>query len=538
VLDNIYTYATNTYTRTAGNIFDTAESPNIQVLGGNIYVKANGNIFINSNANIAIQSVDNIFISTGNIVFMNANGNIQVSSGGNLSLVSSDNMLIQTSNILNVSSKLSTYMYSGNTNIASQGNICIVSNDNVWVAAQNAISILAINDDIIVATNKKDLWLSSENKTYMASEDDTTIHTGGMLAIYVHKDKKLEKIEVEKVDEVVPDIEPLEIDVDPVPELELKQKVLYGMWAHQGVIPIQPTDITQEDNQINGPGQYSSVTRDTILYKLPFHEPYNYHSGALLGTDGAISESSSSGTTSGPTTINPYTGQPILLGSIVPGSNMPMPLIGTPRSGMQPGIYTGNSYTSSGQAVYNYIGPSSALAPGTSYQLSSQGTEYLIGFEGYSPLPYTGVSGSIFVGVAHALTGDEISNRYTNTADGDQVPWEQGLSDDQIMGLLQQDLYQQGNPVEQQPVAQTVQQTISAMITQAQFDVLVDFCWNITPPQFQGCDVVQAINSNNFDLATNLFLNWSTLSGSGVNQQILARRMSEASRFRGVQTIL
>ncbi len=555
--DNIYTYATNTYTRTAGNIFDTAEPANIMCKdgersrSGNIYVKANGNIFINSNCNIAIQSLDNIYLQTSNLMYVDVEKQILVTANSNITVKSNANINIESASNLYFAGGNATIFGNSNVNLLSANGLVIESTEGLYICSTDYIAILVdgeINSsflgpehsDIIIASNN-DIWISSMWNMYWASGNDTTIHTGGMLAEYVHWDRKLQEIHAGHDDLVVPDVYPFTVDIDPLDKDTTSVKMLKTFardnvetetytipWARRGILPIYPTDLTMEDQEIDGPGQYSSVTRDTILYKLPFHEPYGYHSGALLGTDGAISETGSN--------IDPYTGQPILLGSIVPGSNFPMPLIGTPRQGMPPGTYTGNSYTQSGLAVYNYLGPNSALAPAASYQLSSEGTVYLIGFEGYNPLPYTGVKGDVFIGVAHALTGGEISKEVTNTPDG-EIPWSQGLTDDQIMGLLQQDLYQSGDPVKQLPVAQTVQNTISALITQAQFDILVDFCWNITPPVFQGCDVVQQINQNNFDIAATLFINWNLVKGKP-NQQILARRMSESSRFRGINTTL
>lgn len=531
---NIFTQAGNTHARTAGNIFDTANGPPIEAGGepshwGNIYVKANGNIFINSNSNIAIQSIDNIFLETSNLIYMDATKSILVNSTDNITLQSTNAMIFQTFGNLSISTI--------GIGVHSDLPIVIASNESIWISSLNEITILSENDDIIIATDQ-DLWLSSENNTYLASQNDTTIHTGGMLAEYIHTYKKLEIIEVTDEDIIVPDIEPIGVDLSIIPPDLNILTLLTDMWATHGHLPIQPTDITQVDNQINGPGKYQQITRDTILYRLPYHEPYAYHSGTLVGTDSYVTENVTPGATS-ILTIDPVTGLPIPLGAIVPGATVPMNLIGSPSAGSPPGYYTGISYNQkSGLPIYSRdeAKGTTGLAPGSSYQLSQQGIQFLISYEGLNPLPYTDLGGQILIGVGHALSGDEISNRYTNV-DGEQVPWEQGLSDSQIMSLLNQDLYVQGDPIKQQPVAQTVQQTISAQITQAQFDMLVDFCFNICPIPFMSSDVAMQINMGNFDVATNVWLNWNLLNGT-LNQQIANRRRDEASRFRGLQTTL
>ena len=550
---NIFTQAGNTHARTAGNIFDTANGPGIVAGGepshwGNIYVKANGNIFINSNSNIAIQSIDNIFLQTSNLIYMDVDREILITANSNITIKSNAN--------INVESASNLYFAGGNATLFGNMNIWMYSADaiDLWstgdtrVSSHQGFALLADKGDIVIASNN-DVWVSSEYNMYLASDNDTTLHTGGFYAQYVHTDKKLEEIKVTQVEIVVPDIEPIPVTVDKLDtdttSVNILKKFTHKieaettvMWAHHGHLPIFPTDITQVDKQINGLANYTDITRDTILYRLPYHEPYAYHSGALAGTDSYVTENPASSTSNSKLTLDPISGLEIPLGAIIPGASKPMDLIGTPRQGMPPGYYTGVGYDNNGNPIYvqDKTRSASGFSSGGGYQLSQLGIQFLIGYEGLNPLPYTDLGGQTLIGIGHALTGDEISGRYTNV-NGDQVPWQQGLSDDQIMSLLNQDLYIQGDPIKQQPVAQTVQQSISAQITQAQFDVLVDFCYNITPPVFQSCDVVIQINMGNFDVATNLLLNWYMLQGKP-NQQIANRRRDEASRFRGLQSTL
>lgn len=556
---NIYTYASNTHTRTAGNIFDTADGPPLDSSGmkskwGNIYVKANGNIFINSNSNIAIQSIDNIFIETSNLIYMDAANSIIMSSGDNISILAHDNIIVQTSANLYVTAASNSYITTlgnscvttfGDSNIVINNNaytytggttqnyyektVTSVANQSIWITSNHQISILAEQDDIIIATGN-DLWCSALGNIFLASEIDMVIHTGGYKAEYIHTDKKTQKIQTTKEDIIVPDIDPLAVEVDPYSPLnltppDLMQEVKFNMWAVPGQLPIYPTDLTQVDKQIDGVGNYSQVTRQTILYRLPYHEPYAYHSGGIVGTDTYIGQSGGQAT-------DPYTGLPLQLGTIVGNANFPMPIYGTPRSGMQPGLWVGTGYDGT-TPLYALQGPLPSSGGGS---LSAAGIQFLISYEGLNPLPYTDQGGAILIGVGHALTGDEISNQYTNV-DGQQIPWQQGLTDDQIMSLLNMDLYEQGDQLKQKPVVPTVQQAVTKPITQAQFDMLVDFCFNIGPQQFESCDVVQSIKQGNYDLATQQWMTWNTLNGS-YNQSIQNRRAAEVTHFRGLYASL
>ena len=548
---NIYTMASNTHARTAGNIFDTADGPPFdpstgeKSKWGNIFVKANGNIFINSNSNIVVQSIDNIFLQTSNLIYMDVDREILITANGNITMKSNVNINIESASNLNFEG--------GNITMFGNMNVGIYSADIIEMSSTNAVTIsssakginvLADKGNIVIASNE-DVWVSAESNIYIASGIDTTIHTGGMLAEYVHTFKKLQEIHATTEDVVVPDVEPIPVSVDPWDTdmfgVAILKKFTHKetdkttrMWAKLARWPIQPTDITQVDKQINGPGSYQDVTRDTILYRLPYHEPYAYHSGTLVGTDSYVSEGA---TGANGLTIDPVSGRPILLGTIIAGATLPMDVVGTPSAGMPPGTYQGIGYDPiSGDPLYKFLGQNPALQSGSSYQLSQEGIQFLIGYEGLNPLPYTDLGGQILIGVGHALEDDEIQGRYTNV-DGEQIPWLQGLSDSQIMSLLNQDLYVKGDKIKKRPVVPTVQGALSAQVTQAQFDVMVDFCFNVTPNIFQSSDVVQQISAGNFDLAANLLINWNLLNGT-VNQQITNRRRDEASRFRGVQTTL
>ena len=127
---------------------------------------------------------------------------------------------------------------------------------------------------------------------------------------------------------------------------------------------------------------------------------------------------------------------------------------------------------------------------------------------------------------------DEIKGQYTEV-DGDKIPWQQGLTDDQIMSLLNDDLYTKGDILKGEPVVPAVQGAVPGYLTQAQFDMCVCFAFNIGPAQFQGSDVSQSLLKGDFDIATQQWITWNQLNGS-YNQSIQNRRADEVTHFRGI----
>jgi GH24 family phage-related lysozyme (muramidase)/uncharacterized protein (DUF2345 family) len=519
---NIYTKAGNVHARTSGNIFDTTYP-------GNIFIKAHGNLFINSNSNIGIQANANIMIEADNLIhitsnldlLLNSGGNVTINANANIEIGSMGNIHILAAGNINVVSMNSMVIQSDMLlNMNSMNVMTIQSNESIFLATQHGINLLAVEDDIFIVTGA-DMWVSAYEDINIVAGLDIIIDALQTLNEFSHVKQELAEIAVVSVE-----VDPLDtLNVSPDEHKEFRP------WAVQGQLPVPPTDINQEDNQIFGPGMYSPIDRETILYRLPFHEPYPYHAGTLVGTDSYISEAG------GNPLIDQFTGLTMQLGSIIPGATIPQPMAGIPISGMQPGNWQGISYQGS-VPQYQFLGPNPSLAPASSYQLSALGTQFLIKYEGFSPLPYTDLGGQICIGVGHALTSDEVSNQYTNTSDG-QIPWAQGLSDDQIMGLLNQDLYEQGDPIKQVPVITTgVYSGVGgALVTQAQFDVIVSFCFNICPIPFMSSTFATQLTSGNYDQAVIELVRWQLLLGT-LNQQILNRRTDEASRILNLNTTL
>lgn len=279
----------------------------------------------------------------------------------------------------------------------------------------------------------------------------------------------------------------------------------------------EPIDYIQKDNFIQSDGNFKFINRNTILYRLPYHEPYDYHGSAVPGTNNHVDQSS----TSGPIK-DAYSGTVIPDGATVPNQSAPLNLVGTPKPGMQPGTYTGKGYDANGNPQYTYAGSSPDLKAAGSYQISDNGIAFIKRYEGSKTTVYNDVAGLPTIGVGHLLTPTELQGRFVKVG-ADNVPLSQALTDSQVNTLLQQDL---------QPAMQAVTKAVSATITQAQFDMLTSLCFNIGAGHFKSSTLVKVLNEGNFDQATNEFLRWNKAGGAEVDG-LTNRRRAEATNFRG-----
>lgn len=77
-----------------------------------------------------------------------------------------------------------------------------------------------------------------------------------------------------------------------------------------------------------------------------------------------------------------------------------------------------------------------------------------------------------------------------------------------------------------------VSAAVSAPLTQAQFDALVSFCFNVGAPKFKASTLVRLLNDGDYAGAANEFAKWNKAGGS-VNASLQVRREREESLFIG-----
>ncbi len=124
------------------------------------------------------------------------------------------------------------------------------------------------------------------------------------------------------------------------------------------------------------------------------------------------------------------------------------------------------------------------------------------------------------IGFGHALKEGET----TVTINNQSVAVDQGLTDEQALALLKQDI---------KPFESAVQTLITNPITQEQFDALVDFAWNIGLERFKSSRVVTLVNEKKYDSVPVEMIKWVVACGM-VRAELASRRRANAMRFAGL----
>lgn len=273
-----------------------------------------------------------------------------------------------------------------------------------------------------------------------------------------------------------------------------------------------PEDITLVDAS-KKTGTWQQTSRTTIVYNLTYHEPYNHNSSTSI-PKGDI------GTTNVAT--DPLL-QIIRDGEVGKNQDVPNRIIGTPKAGMQPGIYEGVGYDDKGNPVYKYIGGSNDLNAIGTYTTSQNGINFIKATEVYAPNKYPdppGQSKRYSVGFGHLMSPAELSGNYV-TINNERIYLNRGLTRTEADALFSQDL---------KPREDLVKKAITAKITQSQFDALVSFTYNIG--HIEGTSVQRAVNAGDFQAVNKAFLEYVKAGTPKVtNPGLVKRRQKELAMF-------
>jgi GH24 family phage-related lysozyme (muramidase)/uncharacterized protein (DUF2345 family) len=124
------------------------------------------------------------------------------------------------------------------------------------------------------------------------------------------------------------------------------------------------------------------------------------------------------------------------------------------------------------------------------------------------------------IGYGHILE----DNDTTVSIDGNDVSIENGITEEQALALLRQDLAL---------VESAVKSAVSNVITQQQYDALVDFAWNIGVDKFRESDVVKFLRDKKYDSVPTEMTRWVFACGL-VRAELISRRRANALRFAGI----
>lgn len=276
--------------------------------------------------------------------------------------------------------------------------------------------------------------------------------------------------------------------------------------ATTGTDPTDPTDATdaidaivpttqQKLDLITTIADDGSVTETdsnlvTIVPRVPHHEPWPDHAEALLGTRELVEEGDSDAT----------------VGSVSDKPENPLPVTGSPRTGMEPGVYLPKGYVN-GQPNYSFSGSTGDLKPLNELTIDDQGIAFIARYEAFSSNIYLDAAGKPTIGYGHLITA---SDNFTGA-----------ISQDAALALLASDC----------KIAETgIRKNCTAQLSQPQFNALVSFVFNVGGGAFAGSTLLKQLNAGNYAEVPNQLTRWNKAGGK-VLAGLVRRRRDEGLLF-------
>ncbi|HPG82402.1 MAG TPA: lysozyme [bacterium] len=154
-------------------------------------------------------------------------------------------------------------------------------------------------------------------------------------------------------------------------------------------------------------------------------------------------------------------------------------------------------------------------------EISQAGIELIKVLEGCRRYVYDDEGGYPTIGIGHLLTRTEnmTGKLYIN---GESVYYHQGLTDQQCVALLIQDL---AVPVN------TVNEAVMVPLNQNQFDALVSFVFNIGCGNFRKSTLLRVLNSGNYEKVPEQMRLWAYVK-ENVSKGLQKRREEEIKLWR------
>lgn len=141
--------------------------------------------------------------------------------------------------------------------------------------------------------------------------------------------------------------------------------------------------------------------------------------------------------------------------------------------------------------------------------------------EGVVLTPYRDVANLLTIGVGHLLTRSELSSGKI-TIGVERVKWANGITREQAMDLLRQDL---------RKAEQAVEQDDGRRLSDGQFDALVSFVFNVGVGAYLGSTLRKKLLAGEWDEVPKQMLRWDRAGGLRV-LGLTRRREAEAAMWR------
>jgi lysozyme len=142
-------------------------------------------------------------------------------------------------------------------------------------------------------------------------------------------------------------------------------------------------------------------------------------------------------------------------------------------------------------------------------RISDDGIEELKKMESVEPYVYTCQAGHQTIGVGHKITPHELETGLL-LIDGNAVRWIDGLSTEQIDGLMRADL---------SAAEWTVEACVTVPLTDNQFAALVSLCFNIGTTAFKNSSVVRVLNQGEYHLVPGFMRLWNKITVRVVDKE-------------------
>jgi lysozyme len=142
-------------------------------------------------------------------------------------------------------------------------------------------------------------------------------------------------------------------------------------------------------------------------------------------------------------------------------------------------------------------------------QLSAAGLELIKRSEGFRGRVYMDVAGLPTIGYGHRVTPQE--------------SFAGGIDEAQASAMLAKDVSR---------AEQAVARLVRVLLTQGQFDALVDFCFNLGAGRLAASSLLNELNAGRHDTAGEQLLSWDH-AGGAVNAGLKARREADFQLWTG-----
>ena len=154
-------------------------------------------------------------------------------------------------------------------------------------------------------------------------------------------------------------------------------------------------------------------------------------------------------------------------------------------------------------------------------KMSQNGTKLLAEWEGLRTEVYDDAAGLPTIGVGHLLTKNERDTGRI-TIKGQAVDYQQGLSEQQVLDLLAQDL---------ERFEAAVNDGVQVALNQNQYDALVSFAFNVGRQAFKSSTLLKKLNQGLYDEVPAQLRRWNK-AGGNVIQGLVNRREKEIALWQ------